>query len=59
MLTRIYGVAFESKEELEHHLAMLAEAEKRDHKVLGPKLDLFMFHLTSRARLIGCLREWF
>ena len=47
MLTRIYGVAFESKEELEHHLAMLAEAEKRDHKVLGPKLDLFMFHLTS------------
>ena len=40
-------MAVESKEELEHHLAMLAEAEKRDHKVLGPKLDLFMFHLTS------------
>ncbi len=43
MLTRIYGVAFENKEELEKHLAMLAEAEKRDHKILGPKLDLFTF----------------
>ncbi|MBI3231743.1 MAG: threonine--tRNA ligase [Candidatus Doudnabacteria bacterium] len=47
MLTRIYGVAFESKQELDNHLAMLAEAEKRDHKILGPKLDLFMFHPTS------------
>lgn len=47
MLTRVYGVAFESKEDLDNHLAMLAEAEKRDHKVLGPKLDLFMFHHTS------------
>lgn len=41
MLTRVYGVAFETKEELNAHLNMLAEAEKRDHKVLGPKLDLF------------------
>ncbi|MBL8030087.1 MAG: threonine--tRNA ligase [Candidatus Doudnabacteria bacterium] len=47
MLTRIYGVAFETKEELDAYLNMLAEAEKRDHKVLGPKLDLFMFHHTS------------
>lgn len=43
MLTRIYGVAFETKEELDAYLAMLAEAEKRDHKILGPKLDLFVF----------------
>src|SRR3989344_4987093 len=43
MLTRIYGVAFDTKQELDAHLAMLEEAKKRDHKVLGPKLDLFVF----------------
>jgi len=43
MLTRIYGVAFETKEELEAHLKMLEEAKKRDHKKLGPQLDLFCF----------------
>lgn len=47
MLTRIYGVAFENKQELDEYLAMLAEAEKRDHKILGPKMDLFMFHPTA------------
>ncbi len=43
MLTRIYGLAFESKEKLDEYLKMLEEAEKRDHKILGPKLDLFVF----------------
>jgi threonyl-tRNA synthetase len=43
MLTRIYGLAFESKEKLEEHLKMLEEALKRDHKILGQKLDLFVF----------------
>ncbi|PIR87171.1 MAG: threonine--tRNA ligase [Candidatus Harrisonbacteria bacterium CG10_big_fil_rev_8_21_14_0_10_49_15] len=43
MLTRIYGVAFETKEELEQYLAMVEEAKKRDHKKLGPELDLFTF----------------
>jgi threonyl-tRNA synthetase len=43
MLQRIYGLAFASKEELDRYLAMLAEAEKRDHKVLGKKLGLFTF----------------
>jgi threonyl-tRNA synthetase len=43
MLTRIYGLAFETKEELEKYLAMLVEAEKRDHKKLGVALDLFVF----------------
>jgi threonyl-tRNA synthetase len=47
MLTRIYGLAFENKEELEKYLAMLEEAEKRDHKILGPKHELFMFHPTA------------
>ena len=42
-LTRIYGVAFETKAELDAYLTMLEEAKKRDHKVLGPALDLFTF----------------
>jgi len=42
MLTRVYGVAFETKKELEDYLKMLEIAEKCDHRVLGEKLDLFM-----------------
>ncbi len=42
-LTRIYGIAFSTKEELERHLELLEEAKKRDHKKLGPELDLFTF----------------
>lgn len=44
MLTRIYGLAFESKKELEDHERMLEEALKRDHRKLGKALDLFSFH---------------
>ncbi len=43
MLTRIYGLAFENKEELEAYLARMEEAKKRDHKKLGKELDLFTF----------------
>ncbi|MCR4307319.1 MAG: threonine--tRNA ligase, partial [Candidatus Berkelbacteria bacterium] len=43
MLTRVYGTAFGSKKELDAHLAQLEEAKKRDHKKLGPQLDLFLF----------------
>jgi len=43
MLTRIYGLAFETKKELEQYLKTQEEAEKRDHRVLGQKLELFMF----------------
>ncbi len=43
-LTRIYGVAFATKEELENYETMLAEAQKRDHRRLGKELDLFSFH---------------
>ncbi|MBI2096134.1 MAG: threonine--tRNA ligase [Candidatus Taylorbacteria bacterium] len=43
MLTRIYGLAFSSKKELEEHEKQMAEAEKRDHKKLGRELDLFLF----------------
>jgi len=41
MLTRIYGVAFEKKEELEAHLEFLEEAKKRDHRRIGKDLELF------------------
>ncbi|HET9947170.1 MAG TPA: threonine--tRNA ligase, partial [Patescibacteria group bacterium] len=43
MLTRIYGTAFFTKEDLENHLKMLEEAKERDHKKLGKELDLFVF----------------
>jgi len=43
MLTRIYGIAFEDKKHLEEHLKKEAEAEKRDHRILGQKLELFLF----------------
>jgi threonyl-tRNA synthetase len=43
MLTRIYGVAFKTKKELEDYLQREAEAEKRDHRILGQKLELFLF----------------
>lgn len=42
-LQRIYAVAFENKDLLEEHIKMLEEAKKRDHKKLGPELDLFTF----------------
>lgn len=42
MLQRIYGVAFNTKEELEHHLWQLEEAKKRDHRKLGAELDIFV-----------------
>ncbi len=42
MLQRIYGVCFETKEELEEHLMLLEEAKKRDHKKLGREMGLFM-----------------
>lgn len=41
MLTRVYGLAFESKEELEAHLKLLEEAARRDHRRLGRELELF------------------
>lgn len=47
MLTRIYGLAFPTKIELDDYETMKIEAEKRDHKKLGRELGLFMFHETS------------
>lgn len=44
MLTRIYGLAFETEQELKKYLDQQQEAEKRDHRKLGQSLDLFSFH---------------
>jgi threonyl-tRNA synthetase len=44
MLQRIYGTAFFKKEELDAHLLRIEEAKKRDHRVVGKQLDLFMMH---------------
>ncbi|MBQ0067727.1 MAG: threonine--tRNA ligase, partial [Phascolarctobacterium sp.] len=41
MLQRIYGTAFDSKEDLDNYLHMLEEAAKRDHRKLGKELDIF------------------
>ncbi len=43
MMTRIYGLAFESKDKLKEYILMMEEAKKRDHKILGQKFDLFSF----------------
>jgi len=41
MLTRLYGISFPDRKQLKAYLEQLEEAKKRDHKILGPKLDLF------------------
>ena len=46
-LTRVYGTAFFSKEDLEEHLRRLEEARARDHRRLGPQLGLFTFSEIS------------
>lgn len=43
MLQRVYGVLFDTKEELDTYLQRLEEADRRDHKKLGKELDLFIF----------------
>ena len=52
MLTRIYGLAFEKKADLDAHLKMLEEAEKRDNRRLGKELDLFSIHEDAGPGLI-------
>ena len=41
MLTRVYGIAFSDKYDLNEYLKLMEEAEKRDHRKLGKELDLF------------------
>ncbi len=52
-LTRIYGTAFPSQEELDDYLKMLEETKKRDHRLLGRRLQLFdIFHDSAGAGLV-------
>jgi len=43
-LTRIYGTCFSNQKDLDKYLTQLEEAKKRDHRLIGKKLDLFSFH---------------
>ncbi len=52
MLQRIYGTAFEKKEELERYLVFREEAQKRDHRRLGRELDLFSFNELTGGGLV-------
>jgi threonyl-tRNA synthetase len=51
-LQRIYGTAFFSKQELEEYLKCIEEAKKRDHRKLGPEMDLFSFNESLGGGLI-------
>ncbi len=57
-LTRIYAYAFENKEELDKHLKMLEEAKRRDHRILGQKLELFTFSDLVGSGLPMFTPEW-
>ena len=52
MLQRIYGTSFESRELLEEHLRRIEEARKRDHRKLGPELDLFSIQEEAGPGLV-------
>ncbi|MDI7248334.1 MAG: threonine--tRNA ligase [Bacillota bacterium] len=52
MLQRIYGTAFPTEAELEAHLHVLEEAERRDHRKLGKELDIFSLHEEAGAGLV-------
>lgn len=57
-MQRIYVYAFPTKEELKAHLNLIREAMERDHKKLGPKLDLFMFQETAPGMPYWLPRGW-
>ncbi|MDP2170662.1 MAG: threonine--tRNA ligase [Rhodocyclaceae bacterium] len=57
-LQRIYGTAWAKKEELDAHLHMLEEAEKRDHRKLGQQLDLFHFQEEAPGSVFWHPHGW-
>ena len=57
-LQRIYDYAFPDKQELKAHLDLVKEAMERDHKKLGPQLDLFMFDPTAPGMPYWLPRGW-
>jgi threonyl-tRNA synthetase len=67
-LQRIYGTAWETKDELNAYLRRLEEAKKRDHRVIGKKLELFTFpelagpglpfYLPKGAAIVESMKRW-
>ena len=58
MLQRVYGTAWATKDELQQHLTMLEEAEKRDHRKLGRELDLFHIDEHSPGTVFWHPKGW-
>ena len=58
MLQRIYGTAWKNKNDLDQHLEMLKEAEKRDHRKLGREMDLFHFQEESPGSVFWHTKGW-
>ena len=58
ILQRVYVFAFETKEDLKAHLQFLKEAKERDHKILGPQLDLFFMDSTAPGMPYWLPRGW-
>jgi threonyl-tRNA synthetase len=58
MLSRIYGTAFATKEELDAHLKQLEEAERRDHRRLAREMDLFHFQEEGPGAIFWHPKGW-
>ena len=58
MLTRIYGTAWRSEDELKAYVTMLEEAEKRDHRRLGREMDLFHFQEEGPGVVFWHAKGW-
>ena len=58
MMQRVYVYAFPSKDELKAHLNLIREAMERDHKKIGPQMDLFMFSETAPGMPYWLPRGW-
>ncbi len=58
MLQRVYGTAWATKEELQQHITMLEEAEKRDHRKLGRELDLFHMEEAAPGLVFWHAKGW-
>ncbi len=58
MLQRVYGTAWADKKQLKNYLRQIAEAEKRDHRRIGRKLDLFHFQEEAPGMVFWHPRGW-
>ena len=58
MLQRIYGTAWKNQKDLDAHLNMLEEAERRDHRLLGKKMDLFHFQEEAPGAVFWHSKGW-